>query len=213
YFNSAILLKGAKASQIYKKIHLVPFGEYFPLRKYLFFLEPIVPIGDFNCGNKFVVFNIDNKLGELVSFGVLICFEDTIAELSREFVLKGADFLVNITNDAWFKETSSPYQHLQASVLRAVENRVYLLRAANTGVTCIIDNRGRVIKRMKDIKGRDIFVKGFITGQVNKYCNQQIQKGADSVLTFYTKFADWFILLCILFTAWFSVHFLMKKNR
>jgi apolipoprotein N-acyltransferase len=198
YFNSAILLdKNKQEPQIYKKVHLVPFGEYFPLRKIFFFLEPFVPIGDFSSGKEFVVFNTKNSKNNPVYFGVLICFEDTIAELSRKFVQQGAEFLVNITNDAWFKKSSSPYQHVQASVFRAVENRVYVLRAANTGVTCVIDACGRIAKRLGNIQGRDIFVKGFITSQVYK-----TNTNKPSV---YTRIGDLFILFCIIYVFVFVI--------
>jgi apolipoprotein N-acyltransferase len=198
YFNAAILLNDILATpQIYKKIHLVPFGEYFPMRKIFFFLEPFVPIGDFSSGEEFTIFTVKNKQNQAVNFGVLICFEDTIAEFSRIFVKNGAEFLVNITNDAWFKKTSSPYQHLQASVFRAVENRVYVLRAANTGVTCAIDQCGRIVKRLGKVRGRDIFIRGFVTTQVGR-----TQEAAPS---FYNRLGDLFILLCILYVIMFAV--------
>ena len=202
YFNSAFLIPpNLKPTQIYKKIHLVPFGEYIPLRKYIPFLEQFIPIKDFSAGRKFVIFKTKNKRNQSLNFGVLICFEDTIPELSRHFRLRGADFLVNITNDAWFKETSIPYQHLQASILRAVENRVYTLRAANTGVSCVIDNCGRVLKRVKDDKGKDIFIRGFIEANVSK----------GDVLSFYTRFGDIFILICSLYILVFAFYSFRKS--
>ncbi|MDD5291823.1 MAG: apolipoprotein N-acyltransferase, partial [Candidatus Omnitrophica bacterium] len=215
YFNSAILLKDISVSpQIYKKIHLVPFGEYLPLRKLFFFLEPFVPIGDFSSGSEFFIFDVENKNKEPVRFGVLICFEDTIAQLSRQFVLRGADFLVNITNDAWFKKTSSPYQHLQASVFRAVENRVCLIRAANTGVTCVIDNRGKIIKRLGGNQGTDIFVKGFITEEVSKSF-QDINMGGreEYPLTFYSRYGDLFVFCCGLYMVLFVFGYIFAKRK
>ena len=201
YYNTAILITdNLKDIDIYNKIHLVPFGEYIPLRRYLSFFEQFIPIKDFSSGREFNIFRIKNKENESIDFGVLICFEDTIAELSRQFRLRGADFLVNITNDAWFKETSSPYQHLQASVFRAVENRIYTLRAANTGISCIIDNCGRIIKRVRD-KNKDIFVKGVIEGEVKK----------QDVLSFYTRFGDIIILICGLYILLFV--YLLKKKK
>ncbi|MFC1646091.1 apolipoprotein N-acyltransferase [Candidatus Omnitrophota bacterium] len=204
YFNSAILIPLDLSQFIfYKKIHLVPFGEYLPFRLYLPFLEKIVPIEDFDAGREFVVFTTKNKKREPVSFGVVICFEDTIFRLARQFRLNGADFLVNITNDAWFKKTSSPYQHLQASVFRAVENRIYVLRAANTGITCIIDNCGRVIKRVRDKDNRDIFVSGFVSGEVKK----------QDTLSFYSKFGDIFVLACGLYILWFAFYSVRHYRR
>lgn len=201
YFNSAILISNnLEVESIYKKIHLVPFGEYLPLRKYFSILERIVPIEDFSEGKEFTIFKIKNSKGQSLNFGVLICFEDTIEELSRKFRQKGADFLVNITNDAWFKQTSSPYQHLQASVFRAVENRVYVLRSANTGITAIIDNCGRVTKELSDNKGKEIFVKGFITGSVYK----------QDIISFYTRFGDIIILVCGLYIIVFAIYISKK---
>ena len=166
YFNSALLINEFGLVGRYDKLHLVPFGEYIPLKGAFKFLENIVPIGEFTPGREYVVFKppaTDYK--PLANFSALICFEDTLPELSREFAGKGADFLVNITNDAWFKETASPYQHLAASVFRAVENRLPLARSANTGVSCFIDSRGRIISRLIQ-NGKDIFVSGIKTQDI-----------------------------------------------
>jgi apolipoprotein N-acyltransferase len=201
YFNSAVLVpEDLSYIKFYKKIHLVPFGEYLPLRGVLPFLVKFVPIEDFTAGRSSTIFTIKNKQNESVSFGVLICFEDTISELSRQLRLRGADFLVNITNDAWFKKTSSPFQHLQSSVFRAIENRVYVLRAANTGVTCIIDDLGKVVNKVSGTKKDDIFVRGFISGDI----------GSQKVISFYTRFGDVFILFCGLYILLFAVY--IKKS-
>lgn len=204
YFNTAVLIPSDLSQPVfYKKIHLVPFGEYLPLRQYLPFLEKFVPIEDFDAGDELVIFTTKNSQREPVSFGVLICFEDIIFELSRKLRLKGADFLVNITNDAWFKQTSSPYQHMQASVFRAVENRVYVLRAANTGITCIIDSCGRVVKQVKDNKNKDIFVRGIISGEIKKQDD----------LSIYSRFGDIFVMICGLYIIWFAVFPGRKQMR
>jgi apolipoprotein N-acyltransferase len=171
YFNSVLLIgPDGKPGQRYDKLHLVPFGEYIPLKKYLPFLETVVPIGDITAGKEYTIFQIRNPNIETNpkpeyrnKFAVLICFEDLFPELSLEFVRHGAQFLVVITNDAWYKRTTAPYQHLQASVLRAVENRVYIARAANTGASVFISPSGRVTSRVRDKEGRDIFVEGFAT--------------------------------------------------
>jgi apolipoprotein N-acyltransferase len=167
YFNSALLIdRQGKIAGRYDKLHLVPFGEYIPLKELFPFLETIVPIGDFTSGDSYTLFSLSPAAGGAgAKFGVLICFEDTIPELSRNFVKKGADFLVNITNDGWFKETKAPYQHLAASVFRAVENRVPLVRAANTGVSCFIDSRGRIKAKITE-NGKDIFVPGTKTENI-----------------------------------------------
>ncbi|MFA5039086.1 MAG: apolipoprotein N-acyltransferase [Candidatus Omnitrophota bacterium] len=167
YFNSALLYDSAgEMRTLYNKLHLVPFGEYIPGRKFLPFVESVLPIEDFTPGSDATLFSLPSRtcLKDL-RFGVLVCFEDIFPELARAFVLKGADFLVNMTNDGWFGDTSSPFQHMQASVLRAVENRVYVVRSANTGVSCVIDDAGRVVS-LVDEAGRRTFVKGEACGFV-----------------------------------------------
>lgn len=109
YYNSAILITpGTKRFTQYNKLHLVPFGEFIPLRDIFPFLQTIVPIGDINPGEEYTIFTLPpclagRQAGSRVGFGVLICFEDLFPKLSREFVKRGANFLVNITNDAWYK--------------------------------------------------------------------------------------------------------------
>lgn len=199
YYNTAILISGeGKLANRYAKIHLVPFGEYIPLRKILPFLETVVPIGDFAAGKEYTVFTKD-----AVRFSVLICFEDLFPELSREFVKKGAGFLVNITNDAWFGKTSSPYQHLSASVLRAVENRVALVRAANTGVSGFIAPTGEIISLVSAKEAGEIFVGGFKTQEI---------KFPEKSLSFYSRFGDLFIFVCILL-IFYVIIALPKKKR
>ena len=100
------------------------------------------------------------RLAKKVKFSVLICFEDIFPEIASQFTRNGAAFLVNITNDAWYKKTSAAYQHAQASIFRAVENRVNVIRAANTGVSCFIDQKGRIVGRIGS-GGESIFVDGF----------------------------------------------------
>ena len=189
YYNSALLISSeGEILTKYHKLHLVPFGEYIPFRKILPFLETIVPIGDFTAGREYTLFRVrSTEYGVRSKFSALICFEDLFPELSREFCKRGADFLVNITNDAWFKKTSSPYQHFQASVLRAVENRVSLVRAANTGVSGFIAPTGEIFSLIQDKTGRNIFVDGYVTEDIN------IPK---KEISFYTKYGDIFMVIC-----------------
>ncbi len=199
YYNSAILVSSkVELSRRYDKIHLVPFGEYIPLRKMFTFLESLVPIGDFVAGKEYSVFTLNAQ----VRFSTLICFEDVFPELSRQFVRRGANLLVNITNDAWFKETSAPYQHLQSSVFRAVENRVPLVRSANTGVSAFIAPTGKVIAKVANA-ARDIFVDGYTTKEISIM---------DRKLSFYTRYGDVFILTCFIYLL---LHFgvFVLKNR
>lgn len=157
-FNSAYLIGAdGDVKQRYDKIRLVPFGEYVPLGPLLAWLKPMAEtlgVSDFSAGKDFTVFQTMN--GE-VSFSSLICFEDTFPVLAREFTRRGADFLAVITNDAWFGPTSAGYQHEQASIFRAIENGVPVVRAANTGVSSFISARGQVLSRLRGADGREIF--------------------------------------------------------
>jgi apolipoprotein N-acyltransferase len=129
----------------YHKIHLVPFGEYVPLQPLLTLggrvaAKLVQQVADFTPGQKPVVGTADGH-----RLGAFICYEAIFPNLVREFSAQGADLLVNITNDAWYGRTSAPYQHLAMAAFRAVENGKYLVRAANTGITAVIDPRGRVL--------------------------------------------------------------------
>jgi len=192
YYNSALLISaGPELLARYDKLHLVPFGEYIPLRKILSFLETVVPIGDFSSGKEYTVFTLPTAYHLVpTKFSVLICFEDLFPDLSREFVKRGAGFLINITNDAWFKKTSSPYQHLCASVFRAVENRVFLVRAANTGVSGFIAPTGKIVSLVGDKFGNNIFISG--------YRSQEISLSKRNY-SFYTRYGNIFVTACLLF--------------
>jgi len=144
FYNSALLFDSTgRIRGKYYKNHLVPFGEYVPLKKFLPFLAPVVEaVGDFSPGT------IEHPLiagkGRL---GVLICFESVFPGLSRQWILAGANLLVNLTNDAWYGKSSAPYQSLAMSVFRAVETRRSLVRSANTGISAFISPLGRVESR------------------------------------------------------------------
>jgi apolipoprotein N-acyltransferase len=129
---------------VYDKMQLVPFGEYVPFRRALFFVDKIVQaIGTIVPGLTPTVFRLPAARSD-VRFGVLICYEDVFPALTRRFVDGGGQFLVNITNDAWYGWTAAPHQHLAQATFRAVENRVPLVRAANTGISAVIAADGRV---------------------------------------------------------------------
>jgi apolipoprotein N-acyltransferase len=177
YYNSAFLISpGEKIVQKYDKIHLVPFGEYVPLKSVLFFVDKMATgIGDFSPGQAFTTFEIPEG-----RFGVLICFEAIFPDQVRRYVLEGAGFLVNITNDAWFGDSAAPYQHLSMAALRAVENGVYLVRAANTGISALVTPSGQILKQS------DLFVETVFSGTVVP----------GSAGTFYTRYGDWFAWVC-----------------
>jgi len=184
--NSAYLLSpGGDVSGIYDKIHLVPFGEYVPLKRVLFFIDKLVEgIGDFSSGNRYEVFKIPEG-----RFGTLICYEIIFPGLVRKFVKRGAEFIVTITNDAWFGRTSAPYQHFSMAVLRAVENRVPIARAANTGISGFIDANGNILKMS------GIFHEGMYTGDIRLSTRK----------TFYTRHGDIFAYICLGFTLLLSL--------
>lgn len=141
FYNSTLLLQpdGLYGGKYYKT-HLVPFGEYIPLKKFLPFLAPLVEaVGDFSFGK------IEQPLvWQEAKSGILICFESVFPELSRQWVFAGANVLVNLTNDAWYGRSSAPQHSLAMSVLRAVETRRSLIRSANTGISAFVTPLGTI---------------------------------------------------------------------
>jgi apolipoprotein N-acyltransferase len=181
YFNSAIFVnRSGEVGAIYSKLHLVVFGEYIPFRKELPFLADIVPIDDFTPGLKPVLFPVR----EGVQVGTLICFEDTVPWLARRLTREGANVLVNITNDAWFRDSAQPEMHLNNALFRVIENRRPLVRATNTGVSCLIDSRGVVGMCVQDQDMRRTLVQGWAVGEVTPGAGE----------TFYSKYGDIFTL-------------------
>ncbi len=186
YYNSAVLVSAdGEMTGRYDKIHLVPFGEYLPLRPVLGFINRFIGMGDFTPGREYTLFSAGR---EQKKFGALICFEDTLPYLRRGFTNAGAQFLVNITNDAWFEDTKAPFLHLQASVFGAVENKRALVRAANTGLSAFIDPFGRVIGAVQNERGKKTFVMGTAVAAL-PLVNQR---------TVYTKYGDVFTMFCFL---------------
>jgi apolipoprotein N-acyltransferase len=178
-YNSVALLspKGDVVAQ-YDKMHLVPFGEYIPFGSLFSFVEKIsTEAGNFKVGNNLVVARLSG--GHQLS--AFICYEAIFPELIRRFASKGAEVFVNVTNDGWFGNSSAPFQHLNMARLRAIENRRYLLRAANNGVSAVIDPYGRILKKTR-LYERSVLESGF-----------EFQ----SVRTFYTRHGDVFSWLCV----------------
>jgi apolipoprotein N-acyltransferase len=141
YFNSAFYLDGeGELKAIYDKIHLVPFGEYIPLRRFFSFVETISKdVSEFAPGRDTLLIGIGDHPSN-----VIICFEAIFPELVRRFSEKGSQLIVNLTNDGWYGDSSAPYQHLAISRIRAVENRRYLIRAANSGFSALIEPTGKI---------------------------------------------------------------------
>jgi apolipoprotein N-acyltransferase len=144
WFNSAFLVgPDGVVAGVYRKIHLVPFGEYVPLQKLLFFAAPLTEqVGTFSAGTSAEMLPVR---GHPVS--VAICYEVVYPALVRTFVEAGSELLTTITNDAWFGATSAPYQHFEQASMRAIEEGRYLVRSANTGISGIVDPYGRVLAR------------------------------------------------------------------
>jgi apolipoprotein N-acyltransferase len=144
YFNSAFMLdSGGATAAVYRKMHLVPFGEYVPFKDLLFFVKPLVEaVSDFSPGQQVTMLPINGHMASTA-----ICYEVTYPSLMREGVRQGSELLTTITNDAWYGESSAPYQHFEMAAMRAIEQGRYLVRAANTGITGIVDPYGRVLAR------------------------------------------------------------------
>jgi len=135
-FNSALVVgvDGARVGR-YDKIHLVPFGEYIPFHNLLTFARKLTGrVSEFSRGDERKVFRLNGH-----RYGVFICYEAVFADEVREFAQLGAEVLVNISDDGWYGDTSAPWQHLNMARMRAIENRRWLLRDTNSGVTAVID--------------------------------------------------------------------------
>jgi apolipoprotein N-acyltransferase len=180
--NSAILLNpDGRTGYVYDKIHLVPFGEYVPLKKLLFFVNKFAEgIGDYLPGTDYS--RAETPFGE---FGTHICYEIVFPELVRKSYKDGGDFIITITNDAWFGMTPGPYQHFSYAVLRAVENRKPVIRAANTGISGFIDSNGRILDKTA------LFEKAVLTREIK----------TDATLSIYTKYGDLLSYFCMVITV------------
>lgn len=189
YYNSAFLYQpGVLVPQTYAKRHLVLFGEYIPLEQWLPFMRVLTPVEEsFTPGRAAVVFRLNRR-----NLAVLICFEDTVSGLARDCVLAGARLLVNQTNDAWFDPSWASLQHMAHCVFRCVENRVSAVRATNTGITCFIDRRGYVSRRLTRAVGP--------LPDPDYLMHTVALPPADMPLTFYTQHGDVFALGCVAFT-------------
>ncbi len=188
-YNAALLVSdGGERVQIYHKVHLVPFGEYVPGRHTIPLLARVVGDqvpGDFAFGKEHTVFHLTNDKALIAP---LICFEDTIGDLTRQFVLRGANLLANVTNDGWFLRSAGSQQHLANAVFRCVETRLPMVRAANTGVTCFVNEFGRITQTLVDDHGSQ-FTDGVLIGEVS------IPTGHE--LTFYVRHGELFAQGCV----------------
>jgi apolipoprotein N-acyltransferase len=176
YVGAKLLTPEGELTYRYHKIQLVPFGEYVPLQPLLTLggrvaAKVVEQVADFTPGREAAIAEADGH-----RMGGFICYESIFPHLVRRFTAQGAELLVNMTNDAWYGRTSAPYQHLAMTVFRAVENGRYLVRAANTGITAVVDPRGRIVEKTalfdRTVLVRDV---GLLSGR-----------------TFYTRFGDVF---------------------
>lgn len=181
-FNSMVLISPeGRIADVYRKIRLVPFGEYEPLAGVIKWPAVIASsMGNSVAGDRATVFTIDG-----VGVASTICWENIFPDLVRQFVRQGARVVVNATNEAWFQDSGAPRQFLAISVFRAAENRVSVLRVANTGITALIDPNGRIVQRLRSQDGRDVFVAGGLVASVL----------VSRATTFYTVYGDVFALM------------------
>ena len=190
--NKALLVdSGGEVIGQYAKRHLVPFGEYVPLKELMFFARKLMEAtGDFVPGEDGRPLSLDG-----MKLGVLICYEAIFPELARDEVKRGAGLLVNITNDAWYGKTSGPYQHLQMARWRAIEFRVPMIRCANTGISAIIDSSGRWLGTLP------LNVAGYLVAPVTVV----------PIKSFYACYGDIFVLICAFLTMLMMVFSLLKN--
>lgn len=202
YFNSAHLIlpqSGKKGAQRYDKVRLLPFGEYLPYKETIPWSYIHVPeVDHYLPGKEFTIFDLNDY-----RFGVTVCWENIFSQIVRQFVKGGAQFIINLTNEAWFGESAAPYQFLSMSVFRAVENKIFIVRCTNTGISCFIDPCGRIVERLEDESGKDIFIRGILKGSVVPLENK----------TLYMQFGDWFVWLNILGLLFILFVSLLKKRQ
>jgi len=178
---------------IYNKIKLVPFGEYVPLSKIFSSIPALNGISDLQAGKKIKIFSYDNK-----NFGTLICFEDTFSDLCRQFAY-ASDFLVNVTNDAWFKGEPQAGQHLGIMAMRAIENRISFVRCANSGISGTVSYRGEITKLKQGNK------ETFFAGA----CNFDVP--LNSQRSIFNRIGDIFSLLCAIWVG--IIFFIARRNK
>ncbi len=214
YFNAAILIDPNRGIvDTYQKMHLVPFGEFLPGARAVPFIRRFIPIPeDFSAGLQQTIFSLRGQTlrwkepdGTLRSeiqinrFGAVICFEDIFPEPFRRACMQHMRFMVNITNDAWFKNSGAAMQHANSAIFRAVENRVPLLRATNTGYTCLIDPYGRIRADVRN--GDNIFVPGILSAEITPVHGR----------TIYNQMGDFFGQACLILAL--VQAFLMIRER
>jgi apolipoprotein N-acyltransferase len=183
-FNAAILFDKGRIVDTYRKLHLVPFTEGFPFEKQLPGIYQWLKNADTHFWEKGKVYTVFDAEG--VRFSTPICFEDTFGYLCRGFIRRGAQVLVNMTNDAWSSSVPCAMQHMTMAVFRAIENRRSVVRSTNGGMTTIIDPNGRIQSTLPP------FTEGYLFGTVPVYTG---------TTTLYTRWGDWFPWLLLALTV------------
>lgn len=188
-YNGVVLfLSNSDSIQEYGKMNLVPFAERAPYLRYLPFLGDLIKwsvgISNWSVWNKQTIFSYKSREVDTVKFSAVVCYESIFPSFTSEFVKNGAEFLVVVTNDSWYGRSSGPYQHKEYSVFRAVENRRWIVRSANGGISCIIDPFGRTID------ATNLFERTYLVGDI--YLNND--------LTYYVQYRD-LISYCSIFVS------------
>ncbi len=191
HFNSAFHIDSSgRVAERYDKIHLVPYGEYVPMPRALFFVKRFVEAaGDFSTGDEYIIMNYRGD-----PFSILICYEVIFPEAVRTFTRRGASFFINITNDSWFGRSAAPYQHFQFLAFRAVESGRFFIRCASTGISGIISPQGKILDKT------DIFTRELLKGDI-----YPIYKS-----TFYCQMGDWLALGCVIITIALIISLLFR---
>lgn len=197
-FNSVFLLSPqVKELGQYDKMHLVPFGEYVPLRRFIpDFFPNFILFEPFESGKKvnlLPLLNVKERGSEKIDIGVAICFESVFPDHFRKFVQEGANVMGVLTNDAWFIGTAFPEQHLSMAPFRAVENRIAVFRCANGGISCVVDKYGRTITPL------------ITPNTTEEVLVARVPLLTEGRQTLYTRYGDWFPISCaILCVGWFA---------
>ncbi len=211
YNSIALIDKPQGPFEIYSKIRLVPFGERIPYQDFFFFIKDILSKfnmgeGNFSPGDSLKLFKVlsRQKSGKTTKIGGVICFESIFPEFVSSMVKKGADILVIVTNDGWYKKTGAPFQHAQMAVFRAIENRIDIARCANTGISMTIDRFGNIKKET------GIFEKAVLIDEISTRTR----------MTYFTRNGHVFshvisalALLIIVFTYFFEIYIPNDKNK
>jgi apolipoprotein N-acyltransferase len=173
-YNAVLLYEDGKFRQVYRKLHLVPFTEHFPYERALPWMHRLLVENEttfWEAGREYTIFDSDG-----VRFATPICFEDTFGYLSREFVRRGAEVIINLTNDGWSYSVPAQMQHMAMAVFRATENQRTVIRSTNSGMTTVIDPNGDILAML------DPFTEAYMVTDVPVYTGST---------TLYTRFGDW----------------------